>query len=312
MKRFISRKTIKVPRYKILYIGTMIVIILIIVLNLGINLLVSNNKDLIENRIIKNAFGNIIPNYKNYSFKDLLRKNLYGIDIELSETVGSINNNIKDLVIENKKEGNPIIYIYNTFQTSKYKSNNYHSYNINSLVTQASKIFEEYLGLLGINSLVETDSVAKVLKDNNIAYTYSYRGSRILLEKAKNNNSSLNYFIDLQLSNDTYEATTAKIDNNTYAKVLFVVGTLNSNYTENQKLANSLNNILISKSKDLSRGVSLRGGTGYHGVYNQDINSNAILIIVGGKENTIDEVNRTLKILAKVFKDYIGDANEEK
>ncbi len=313
MKRFISRKRIKVPRYKLLYLKTIFMIVLIISLNLIITLGINNNnKDFILNILVNNSFGSIIPSFKKSYYSNLFWKNIYGFKIKEDKRVTNTNDNIKDIVIDSKKLSNPIIYIYNTFQTSKYKSTNYHSYNINSLVTQASKILEEYLKEKGISSLVETSSVAKVLKDNNLAYTYSYRGSRILMDVAKKQNNSLEYFLDIQISNNKYEATTAKINDVSYAKILFVVGTENNNYAENQKFANKLNEILISKNKELSRGVSLRGGTGYHGVYNEDFSPNTLLIEVGGIENTMEEVNRTLKILAEVLNNYMEDKNEKK
>ena len=58
----------------------------------------------------------------------------------------------------------------------------------------------------------------------------------------------------------------------------------------------------------LSRGISLRGGVGYQGVYNQDFSSKGLLIQVGGINNTIDEVNRTMKILAQVIAIYKEEA----
>ena len=56
----------------------------------------------------------------------------------------------------------------------------------------------------------------------------------------------------------------------------------------------------------------MRGGNGYHGIYNQDFSSKALRIFIGGKDNTIDEVNRTLKVFASVLNDYIREENNEK
>ena len=84
-----------------------------------------------------------------------------------------------------------------------------------------------------------------------------------------------------------------------------MIGTDYGNYQENQKFATELNNLLESINPSLSRGISLRGGTGYHGVYNQDFSPHALLIQVGGVHNTIDEVNRSLEVLAKVLAKYI-------
>ena len=48
-------------------------------------------------------------------------------------------------------------------------------------------------------------------------------------------------------------------------------------------------------------------------VDNQDFSANTLLIYVGGKENKIDEVNRSLYILAQAIYNYLkGDLNEKK
>ena len=48
-------------------------------------------------------------------------------------------------------------------------------------------------------------------------------------------------------------------------------------------------------------------------VFNQDISKNAILLEVGGVDNTIEEINNTLSVIAKVLNEYIQkEFNEEK
>ena len=83
-----------------------------------------------------------------------------------------------------------------TFQTDKYKSNYFNKYSVSSFVTQASFILSEYLAKYGVGSVVEEESVAKIRKEEDIAYTYSYRASRILLERKKEDIPSLNYYFD--------------------------------------------------------------------------------------------------------------------
>ena len=41
--------------------------------------------------------------------------------------------------------------------------------------------------------------------------------------------------------------------------------------------------------------------------YNQDLNSNVILLEVGGPHNSMDEVKRSLALLADVILEYVGD-----
>lgn len=292
MRYFITRKKVKVPRYYLLLGFLGLTIILIILLNIITNKIKDTRFHTV---LLNNSLGNITENNeKSYP----LFHNIFGFSIKPSSSVSNTNNNIENLIIGKE----PIIYLYNTFQTDKYQNNYYSSYSINPVVTQGNFIFQEYLKKEGINSIVETKSVAKVLKENNIPYTLSYRGSRILLENVYENNKSLKYFFDIQIASEKKEITTVDINNESYAKVLFVVGCANANCEKNQMLANRLNDKL-KKYADLSRGVSLRCGAGYHGFYNQDFNENVLLLEIGGTENTIAEVNRTMAILAKIMKE---------
>lgn len=307
MKRFVTKKRILVLRYKLIYIFTFSIIFLIIVGNIVITLFLKNiNFDMMNLNIHKNLYG--LNFFDNNRYNTFLEKNLYGLKLNKDKMVINNKANFTDIIIDNS----PLIYIYNTFQTDKYKSNHYNSYNINSFVTQASKILSENLKKYNISSIVENKSIAKVLKDNNIPYTNSYKASRILLDEAYQNNKSLKYFFDIQVSSNKYQNTTVNINGENYAKILFIVGTLNNNYKENQRLAIAIENIIQSKNKDISLGVSLRGGAGYHGIYNQDFNNNTLLIQIGGFQNTIDEVNNTLHVLAEAINEYLEENNEKK
>ena len=91
---------------------------------------------------------------------------------------------------------------------------------------------------------------------------------------------------------------------------MFVVGLEHDNYEENLTLAKTLNEKIKKLAPTLSRGVLEKKGPGVNGIYNQDFNKNTILIEVGGQYNYIEEVNNTLKIMAKVIYEYLE--NEEK
>ena len=240
----------------------------------------SIDKDKLSNSIYSNSFGNL------FKSNNMFYKNVFGLPFNDTKVNGKVEE--------------PIIYLYNTFQTDKYVNPYYSSYSINPVVTQANLI------------LVEKESVAKTLKDNNIEYTLSYKGSRILMEKAKNNNQSLEYFFDIGISEDKRDVTTYVSDKGSFAKILFIVGTDYEAYEENKRFASILNDKLASINKNITRGISIRGGNGYHGVYNQDFSTKALRIFIGGKENTIDEVNRSLKIFASILADYIKEEAYEK
>lgn len=300
MKRFITRKTIKVPRYKLLCFHIILIIVLMFFIKLTLNMfLKSLDQEKLTNSIINNSYGSIFE-ASNNSKENRFYNNIFGFPFS------------NEFKVSNTIDTEPVIYLYNTFQTDKYVNPYYSSYSINPVVTQANLILQEYLKKLNINSLVEKESVAKTLKDNNIDYSLSYKGSRILMEKAKNNNQTLEYFFDIGLSEDKRDATTYMGEKENFAKILFIVGTDYEAYEENKRFATILNDKLININKNITRGISMRGGNGFHGVYNQDFSSKALRIFIGGKENTIDEVNRSLKLLANVIALYIEEEKNEK
>lgn len=209
--------------------------------------------------------------------------------------------------IKEQDSKNPIVYIYNTHQTEGYKYNKLQSFNIDYNVKFASYILQSYLEEYDIYSIVEETSMSKTLKENNLIYKQSYKGSRILLEKSVKKNPTLKYFIDLHRDSSVYEKTTCQIDNVSYAKVMFLIGLEHDNYEENLKLATKLNNQVKAINPCLSRGIYKKSGPGVDGIYNQDFDKNVMLIELGGQYNTIEEANNTLKILAKILATYIRE-----
>ena len=113
------------------------------------------------------------------------------------------------------------------------------------------------------------------------------------------------YFIDLHRDSVKRSITTTEIDGVSYAKTMFLLGLENENYMKNKEVMTSLNNYLDSNYKGLSRGIYEKQGYGVNGIYNQDFNSNTMLIEVGGVDNTIDEVANSLKIIANCLYNYI-------
>ncbi len=215
---------------------------------------------------------------------------------------------IEDPYKNDSKE--PIVYLYNTHQTEGYQKSNNASYNITPSVLMASYILRESLNDLGVPTLVETNDITELLRIHSWKYSYSYAASKILLEDAIEKNPTLSYFIDLHRDSMSYEITTTTFNNKNYAKVLFVIGKDNPNYEQNLKMAESIDASLKKVNPNLTRGISLKGGSGVNGIYNQNISPNAILIEIGGQYNTIMEINNTLPILADAILEYVKGEQE--
>lgn len=201
----------------------------------------------------------------------------------------------------------PIIYIYSTHDTEGYASSYFNIYNIKPDVKIASYYLQEKLSDLGLNTIVEKRMIKDAINKNNWVYKDSYKASRIYLENTYQNNTSLKYFIDLHRDSSLKSKTTTTIDGKSYARVMFLVGLEHDNYNANLKVATDINNLIKAKYPSLTRGIYKKSGPGVNGIYNQDFNSNCILIELGGQYNTMLEVSNTIDILAKILYDYIGE-----
>ena len=221
-----------------------------------------------------------------------------------SNEVVKLKKNETNKKIETKKE-NPTIYIYNTHQTEEYKSTSFLEYSVNPNVLMASYILEEQLSNKGNVVLVEEESVSKLRTTLGLNYAGSYKVTRSMMENAKKNNPTLKYYIDLHRDSLTHDKTTLTVDGKSYAKILFIVGLENSNYQENLDFTNKISDLLNQKVKGLSKGIYKKEGPLVNGVYNQDFSNRVILIELGGNENTIDEVYRSLIVLGEVIDEVI-------
>ena len=221
-----------------------------------------------------------------------------------SNTVVKLKKSETNKKIETKKE-NPTIYIYNTHQTEEYKPTSYLEYSVNPNVLMASYILEEQLSKKGHVVLVEEESVSKLRTTLGLNYAGSYKVTRSMMENAKKNNPTLKYYIDLHRDSLTRDKTTLTVDGKSYAKILFIVGLENSNYQENLDFTNKISDLLNQKVKGLSKGIYKKEGPLVNGVYNQDFSNRVILIELGGNENTIDEIYRSLIVLGEVLDEVI-------
>lgn len=67
---------------------------------------------------------------------------------------------------------------------------------------------------------------------------------------------------------------------------------------------------LIRSIQELAAVSFKKGFQTGNGVYNQDLSGQAILIEVGGVDNTEEELNRSIDVLAKAFGEYFWQAEK--
>ena len=231
------------------------------------------------------------------------------IQIEYNDDYSNLEElkNISDYIEDpNPKEvGEPLVYIYNSHQLENYSNKELDIYGITPNVLMASYLLREKLSEKGISSIVEDANMSDILSQNNWNYAYSYQASRMMMEQKIGLYPSLSYFIDIHRDSITKEYSTVNLGDKSYAKMMLVVGKDHSSWQENYNTAVNLNNIILSRYPGLSRGVLEKSGVNVNGVYNQDVSGNCILIELGGVDNTIEEVNNTLDVIAEVLKIYI-------
>lgn len=200
------------------------------------------------------------------------------------------------------------VYIYCTHETEAYADEYLEIYNIKPTVKTMSYILQDYLIDLGINTKVEEGSVTKILKENDWAYNRSYDASKSLITPTIEATPSLKLIIDLHRDSSPLSKTLLTVNETNYARILFVVGAEHENYEENYKLAQMLNENLNAEIDGITRGITKKSGAGVNGIYNQNLSPKCVLIELGGQYNEIEELNNSLKVLAKAILKYIEGA----
>lgn len=297
MGKFVAKKKIKI---NLKFISFCLVALISLIVTF--NVLVTSS--------IKNIFGDALwgtildtgLNRSNFSFNILNPKDLISIGLN---TVFKDNTMEKvKTVKEHVNSSKPAVYIYTTHETESYSSSLIESYNIKYTVKIVSYLLSNYLKDLEVGTYVEESSFLEYKSALGVEDMNPYQVSRVFMLRRMEEHPSLSLFVDLHRDAVPKEESTVVIDGKSYAKLLFVVGSSHKNSQENLKAANKLNEYLDST---LSRGVIEKTSEEGDGIYNQDISTGAVLIEVGGSENTIEEVDATLKVLAEAIFKYLGD-----
>lgn len=259
-------------------------------------------KNILGNLTVKNPISVLESSFNYKSVEDEVI--VVNDDYEDESKVEKVETNyIEDPTPSDVSE--PIVYLYNTHQTETYKLENSEVHNIAPNVMIASYTLKENLNKLGINTIVETSDITSYMNQRGMKHYQSYDASSNFIKQAINTHPTLKYFIDIHRDGIGHDLSTIVINDESCAKILFVVGTDNPNYKPNLELANKVNTLVESKYPGLSRGVITKSGEGVNGVYNQNISPNLLLIECGGYENNITEVSNTMKLIAGVLKEVI-------
>jgi stage II sporulation protein P len=165
----------------------------------------------------------------------------------------------------------------------------------------------------GIGVEHDKTNMTQEIKQQGLETTQAYTVSgKIVDEAVAVENNELKYFIDIHRDSARKDTTTKTFDGKSYARVYFVVGKEHEQYLENLDLAKTLHNELEKRYPGISRGVFLKSKSEGNGVYNQDVSTKAMLLEVGGVDNNLDELERTVDVFSDVLADYYWKENNAK
>lgn len=247
------------------------------------------------------------------------------LPIESSLTLDEINQNptVKDPVNEPIKNptnppskttnGKDVFFIYHTHSWESFlplipgakSPNQASSPKVN--VSLLGERLKNNLEANGIGAIDDKTNIGAELTKRNWNWGSSYKMSRLVVQDAIKQDKDLNYLIDIHRDDQRKNVTTTEINGQRYAKLYFIVGVENKNYRKNLALAKNLNSEIMKFNKGLTRGIFSKNYKQGNGVYNQDLSPNSILIEVGGVDNTLPELYRTIDLLSDILSKYYWD-----
>jgi len=180
------------------------------------------------------------------------------------------------------KSNNGMAAVYHpTTNITKFKDTIKSHFDLNSIKTE----------FLAVDTMDE-------MKKNNRDFAEAYDVIRPFLA-TQLQKKEYDLIIDLHRDSATSKTTSLTFNNQSYAKLYFVVGEDHPNFNLNKSYAEHLSTHLNELIPGISRGVIGKKGDNVDGIYNQDLANNMVLIELGGIENTLEEINRTISVLAK-------------
>ncbi|MCD7035244.1 stage II sporulation protein P [Metabacillus sp. GX 13764] len=156
----------------------------------------------------------------------------------------------------------------------------------------------------GIGVKHDTTNMTEKMRKEKLNWNKAYTASGEIVDAAAAGQKSLQYYIDIHRDDAKGKDTTKTIKGKKYAKLYFVIGKENPKYQENLSFAKELFTALEKKHPGICRGIYLKTKQNGNGVYNQDVSNKAILVEVGGVDNHLEELNRTVDVFSEVFADY--------
>lgn len=204
------------------------------------------------------------------------------------------------------------IFIYHTHSWESFiplipgatRPNDASSTNNDVNITFVGNYLKQKLEEKGISASHDTTNMRDFLRNKNLNWAQSYKGSRQILQDELAKDKNIMFPIDLHRDDARKKNTQKTINGKDYARLYFVLGRENPNYEKNKKIVTAINSYLDEKYYGLSRGIFIKDRTKGDGVYNQDLSPNALLIEMGGVDNTPEELYASVDALVEAFSYY--------
>ncbi|GGH77369.1 stage II sporulation protein P [Pullulanibacillus pueri] len=273
----------------------------------------------------RSLLGNELPGFSVFDTKILVAgegTNYTNVPIEsppppdsvLSEDSGDKNSSTDkgNKTPSQNEASNAQVFLYNTHSWESYLpllgKTGAKDANLASTQDQSKNVHlvDQFI----ISALANSGVQAIEDKDKVTDYTTAYQTSRAFIKSAIASKYNYKLFLDIHRDSSRKENTTTTINGKSYARISIVVGAANPQAQKNSDLANKLHHLLDAKYPGLSKGVFKKSRSEGNGVYNQDLSPHALLIEVGGVDNTKEELQRTAEALADIISEYVKQAGK--
>lgn len=207
--------------------------------------------------------------------------------------------------------GNAEVFIYHTHNTESFTP----LLNIDDPIMAADN--EKNVTLVGeklanslkkreVNALHDQTDIQQILKDKGLSYPDSYEIAKEIIMKALDENSKMKLVIDIHREGRTKEYTTTKINGKEVAKIEFVVSKHSSKFKENLAIAEKIQHTLKSEYPGITSYVKVNEESTEQD-YNQDLFANSLLVNIGGAENSLEELYKSVEIFSKVIYEVLDE-----
>ncbi len=186
----------------------------------------------------------------------------------------------------------PIVLIYHTHTTESFLPLTGEAFSTNlkktvvALGDYLTEILEKEYGI----------PVLHYCEVFDIPRRTAYEKARPSVKKVLDEHPGIEFVLDLHRDGVSRNITTASINGQETGRILFVLGSNHQEWNNNLRFALSLQEALEQISPGLSRGIRKQPFT-----YNQHLHNRSLIVEIGGHENSLEEVRRTIPYLAEAL-----------